>query len=445
MTNQKEKELFRFLFFSQLQGKPVYNPDGKIVGRVYDFVARSGEKYPPITAMIFSAGWIAPALFICPWENIEMTAANEFHITQKQLLIFSHRKAENEIFLRKEVLDQQIIDTHGGKVVRVNDLHLLSAEGQLRLAHADIGMRGIVRRMGWESWIDALVRVLNPKSKYLKQDHFITWKVVQLLTLSAPKGGDEAIRPHRLQLNVDQKQLAKLHPADLAEILEDLDYRERAALFSTLDAETASDALAEIDPSLQPALLESVDKEKALDIVESMPPDEAADLLNTLSEEQSREILNKMDKQDAQELSQLLEYEPDSAGGMMTTQVTTLNQDMTVDQVLQYLRKNVPSATSIYYLYVVDNDKKLIGVLTLRHLVVADPQTPISQIMISNPIAVKLEDHAEKIADLNEKYNLLAVPVVDDQNRIQGVITVDDVLDHVVTSAWKSKIIRKLT
>jgi magnesium transporter len=443
MANTKEKELFRFLFFSQLQGKPVYNPDGKIVGRVYDFVARSGEKYPQITALIFAAGWITPSLFICPWENIAITETNEFRLTQKQLLIFSHRKAENEIFLRKEILDQQIIDTHGGKVVRVNDLHLLSAEEQLRLAHADIGMRGIVRRLGWENGIDALVRVFNRKSKYLKQEHFITWKVVQLLTLTPPKGGDEAIRPHRLQLNIDQTQLTKLHPADLAEILEDLDYRERAALFSTLDAETASDALAEVDPSLQSALLESVDKEKALDIVESMPPDEAADLLNTLSEAQSQEILNNMDKQDAQEISQLLEYEPDTAGGMMTPRFTTLTQEMTVEQVFQYLRKNVPSAESIYYLYVVDNANQLIGVLTLRHLVVADPQTSITQIMIPNPISVKLNDHAEKIADLNEKYNLLAVPVVDDQNRIKGVITVDDVLAHVVTSAWKTKIIRR--
>jgi magnesium transporter len=443
MANTKEKELFRFLFFSQLQGRSVYNPDGKVVGRLYDFVATAGDKYPQITAIIFAAGWINPSLFICPWNTVEMTDTNEFRLTQKELLFFSHRKAENEIFLRKEVLDQQIIDTHGGKVVRVNDLHLLKAEGQLRLAHADIGMRGIVRRLGWEKFIDNIVRILNKKSKYLKQEHFITWKVVQLLTLAPPKGGDEAIRPHRLQLNVDQTQLTRLHPADLAEILEDLDYRERAALFSTLDTETASDALAEVDPSLQPALLESVDKEKALDIVESMPPDEAADLLNTLSEAQSQEILNKMDKQDAQEISQLLEYDPDTAGGMMTTRFTTLTQEMTVEQVFQYLRENVPSAESIYYLYVVDKDEQLIGVLTLRHLVVADPKTLITQIMIPNPISVKLDDHAETIADLNEKYNLLAVPVVDDQNRIQGVITVDDVLAHVVTSAWRTNIIRK--
>jgi CBS domain-containing protein/sporulation protein YlmC with PRC-barrel domain len=443
MVNVKEKELFRFLFFSQLQGKPVYNPDGEKVGRVYDFVATTGDKYPPITALIFAAGWIQPALFICPWENVAMTDTDEFRLTQKQLLVFSHRKAENEIFLRKEILDQQIIDTHGGKVVRVNDLHLLQAEGQLRLAHADIGLRGLVRRMGWEHFIDSIVHVLNANSKYLKQEQYITWKVVQLLTLKPPKGGDEAIRPHRLQLNIDQAQLKKLHPADLAEILEDLDYRERAALFSTLDAETASDALVEVDPSLQPALLESVDKEKAIDIVESMAPDEAADLLNTLPKEQSQELLLQLDKKDAQEIGQLLEYDPDTAGGMMTTRFTTLTQDMTAEQVLQYLRTNIPSAESIYYLYVVDNQNQLIGVLTLRHLVVADPKTLLNQIMIPNPIAVKLHDRVDRIAELNEKYNLLAIPVVDDRNQIKGVITVDDVLGHVVTSAWRTKVTRR--
>jgi Mg2+ transporter MgtE len=266
---------------------------------------------------------------------------------------------------------------------------------------------------------------------------------VQLLTLAPPRGGDDAIRPHRLQLSIEQNQLGKLRPADLAEIIEELDYRERAALFRTLDAETASDTLAEVDPSLQSTLLEAVDKEKAVDIVESMAPDEAADLMNVLPEEQSQELLQQMDKQDAHEISQLLEYDPDTAGGIMTTRFTTLTQEMTVEQVLSYLRSNSPSAESIYYLYVIDEKNQLTGVLTLRHLVVADPKTPISQIMITNPIHVQVQDRVEQIAALNEKYNLLAVPVVDEQNRMKGVITVDDVLGHVVTSAWRSKVTRR--
>ena len=238
-----------------------------------------------------------------------------------------------------------------------------------------------------------------------------------------------------------QRQLKELHPADIAEILTDLDTHERATMFRSLDPETAADALAEVeDPRIQTQLLETVSQEHAADILEEMQPDEAADLLSELPQETSTALLRKMEVDEAQDVRELLTYAPDTAGGMMTTEFVALPADLTVEEAFARLRTAAPDVEHIYYLFVIDADQRLVGVLNLRQLIMAAPQARLQEIMIQNPARVHHTDSRDTVAEIVEKYELLGLPVVDDNDVIVGMITVDDVLSHIASQAWKRKL-----
>jgi magnesium transporter len=346
----------------------------------------------------------------------------------------SKMDAPGEILLREALLDKQIVDMGGAKVVRVNDLHFLKlGRSDLRLVHVDVGTRGLVRRMGWQPTMDALLRRFAPRSQYLSAERLIRWQYVQPLSLDASA--------QSIRLSVLQRQLKELHPADIAEILTDLDTHERATMFRSLDPETAADALAEVeDPRIQTQLLETVSQEHAADILEEMQPDEAADLLSELPQETSTALLRKMEVDEAQDVRELLTYPPDTAGGMMTTEFVALPADLTVEEAFARLRIAAPDVEHIYYLFVVDADQRLVGVLNLRHLIMAQPQARLQEIMIQNPARAHHTDSHDTVAEIVEKYELLGLPVVDDNDVIVGMITVDDVLSHIASQAWKRKL-----
>jgi Mg/Co/Ni transporter MgtE len=285
-----------------------------------------------------------------------------------------------------------------------------------------VGFRGLVRRMGWEPLVDRAVGLVRREARYLSSDQLVSWKLVQPLDRS----------PGRVRMEVAQRLLATLHPADLAEIMEDLDRDQRTVLLARLDVETAADALEEAPPELASQLLEEVAPEKAADILEEMAPDEAADVLEEMPGEARQEVLAAMERPEAREVQELLAYHPDSAGGLMTPDRLQVFPEQTLAEATGELRRRAEELPFVYELYVVDNAGRLVGYLTLRDLLLHDPAAVVKDVMREPPATVLLEERLRDVAGAAAKYNLMTVPVLDRLGKLHGMVTVDDILSEVV-------------
>jgi CBS domain-containing protein/sporulation protein YlmC with PRC-barrel domain len=413
--NQNLKE---FYFFSDFLNRKVYSHSGKKAGKIVDFVAERIEPYPMILGMVIRAG---RKKFYLPWEKAIQIEPRIILPEGNLVDLNAFLSGRDVVLLRDEVMDKQIVDTYGAKVVRVNDLHVLKIDSRLRLVHVDVGFRGLMRRVGWEKPVD---RILEWLFSYKLPNQFISWKYVQLLS-----GSD------LLHLSVSQKKLSHLHPADLADIIEDLSGRERSAIFHALDPETAAETLEEIDPKIQKALIETTPLEKASDIVEEMSPSDAADLLGDLSEERAEEILEGMEQERAEDVRELLVHPDESAGGLMTTAYLSLTPDITVEAAISRLKSEAPNLDIIDYIYVVDEEEALQGVISIRDLLTAHSQKPLSEIQTPRVVSVKQDEDQNKVVDAFAKYGFRALPVLDDENRLRGVISFRSVLDVLAPDA----------
>jgi magnesium transporter len=406
--NQNLKE---FYFFSDFLNQRVYNPSNQRVGRISDLVAERAEPYPMIIGMMIR---VRRGNRYLPWEKI-IQIEPRLTLSEEELKDLKATLPEKElILLREEVMDKQIVDTFGAKVVRVNDLHFLRVDSRLRLVHVDVGFRGLMRRVGWEKVADRALRWLF---SYVLPNQFISWKYVQLLS-----GSD------LLHLSVSQKKLSHLHPADLADIIEDLSGRERSAIFHALDAETAAEALEEIDPKIQKALIETISVEKASDIVEEMSPSDAADLLADLPEERAEEILEGMEQEIAEDLRELLVHPDETAGGLMTTAYLSLTPKVTVEAAIGRLKSEAPDLDIMDYIFVVDEEEVLQGVVSIRDLLTAHSHQTLSEIQPARVVSVKLEEDQNEVAEAFAKYGFRALPVVDEEGHLKGVISFRSVL-----------------
>ncbi len=413
---------FRFLFFTDLVGKKVVGADGEPIGRLADLVAVSGEPYPPVESMVVRSG---KRLSQVPWSSVASVNGTIQLAAGAAVSPAPAAPVADRVRLGQEVLDRQIVDIEGAKLVRVNDLHFLETKGQLRVAHVDVGFRGLVRRMGWQRPVDGLVSMLRPRSRYLNADTLLSWKLVQPIENA----------PGRVRIEATKKALASLHPADLAEIMEDLDRHQREILFQRLDVETAADALEEASTEVATELLEAVPPEKAADILEEMAPDEAADALSELPGDTREELLQAMEKLEAAEVAELLEYHPRSAGGLMTPDVVELPGTATVADAYADLRRRAADLPLVYELFVVEGGV-LQGMVTLKDLVLAaDPATPLATLLREVPASVTADADVRDVARAASKYNLLSVPVVDRAGSLMGMVTVDDILAEVVDAA----------
>ncbi|HET9595771.1 MAG TPA: CBS domain-containing protein [Anaeromyxobacteraceae bacterium] len=411
----------RFVFFSTLLRAPVLDASRAPVGRLVDLAASTGEPYPPVETLFVRSG--RARTMMAPWTAVDRVEGGALLLRPGTALEPApERLPPDRLRLAGELLDRQIVDVEDAKLVRVNDLHFLDVKGQLRIAHVDVGFRGLVRRMGWERAVDGLVRALRPGSGYLHAEQLLSWKLVQPLDRS----------PGRVRLEVAQKALAQLHPADLAEIMEDLNRDERAALLSRLDVETAADALEEAPPEITAQLLEDVPPERAADILEEMQPDEAADVLGELPQEAREELLEAMERPEASEVQQLLGWPRDSAGGLMTPDRLQLEPGATVADALAEVRRRADELPLVYEIFLTDRAGKLTGVLTLRDLVLAEPTTPLHRIAREPPATVEPEVRVRAVAGAAAKYNLVSVPVVDRTGVLLGMVTVDDILAEVL-------------
>ena len=408
------------LYLSQVIGRPVRDMNGEPIGKVADLIVAVGERYPPVTGLVISTD--GRQIFL-PWSSVSSLDTDGARLKTSTLDINKFQQRENEILLKLDLLDKQIVDIDGRRVVRVNDVSLDEISGSMRLVAVDVGVAGILRRMGVEGPYRTLARNLRLPMR----ERYIDWEDVDPLESSIA-----AVR-----LRVPHAGLAELHPADLATIIDQLTPKDRAGVLASLGDEQVADAIEEMEPETQVEVLEDLEPDRAADILEEMSPDDAADLVADLSETTRQEILSLMEKDEAEEVQELLGYPEESAGGIMTTEYIALPANVTAGQAIDKLRELEPDAETIYYVYVIDKDENLVGVLSLRDLIVAKPEMAISEVMIKEPITVRVLDDQDHVAGVIARYNLLAVPVVNDVGHLEGIVTVDDALDAVAPSAGR--------
>ena len=320
-------------------------------------------------------------------------------------------------------MDKQIIDTDGARVVRVNDVELIRVNGTIYVSNVDISWLGIMRRMG----LAGLAKFLANRSK----QKGISWDDVELLR-----------RDQSMRLRVAAEKLHDLHPADLAEIVSDLNRLESGQLLDTLDVKHLADTLEEIEPEFQAELIEHMTDEKVADVLEEMEPDEAADLLGDMPKERKEDLLALMEEEDAKDVRKLMAYPEESAGGIMTTEYASILPNLTAAEAIQLLHGMADEVETMFYVYVVDEKEHLIGVFSLSDLIFAPPEQSVSNFMTDRIITVNLTDDQETVAQTVAKYDLIAVPVVDDQNHLHGIVTADDALDKIIPTAWKKRLPR---
>jgi magnesium transporter len=411
------------LYLSQAIGSPVLDAHGEPIGKVADLIVAIGDRYPPVTGLVVATG--RRSIFL-PWSHVASFDVSGARLSTGTIDITRFQQRPNEIQLRQDLLDKQIVDIDGRKVVRVNDLSLDDVEGKLHLVAVDVGAAGLLRRLGLERGYRVLARNLRLPTP----ERYIDWEDVDPVETSIAS----------IRLRVPHGGLTELHPADLATIIDQLAPRDRAGVLAALDNEAAADAIEEMEPDTQVEVLEALPPERAADILEEMSPDDAADLVADLSDETREELLALMERDEAEELGGLLAYPEDTAGGMMTTEFVAVPAELSAAATIDRLRELEPDAETIYYVYVVDPEGRLVGVLSLRDLIVAPPSTPIGEVMIDEPVAVEVTADRDDVASVVARYNLLAVPVVEESGRLVGIVTVDDAIDTILPASWRRRV-----
>ncbi|MCK4427246.1 MAG: magnesium transporter [candidate division Zixibacteria bacterium] len=417
----EENTLKMFVFLSEILNRRVIDSEGKIVGKVVDLRARLGELFPDIVS-VHVRQKKAKKLLAFPWQSVESINGNVIRLKQNaEEQCIDLEIKEGEILLRDEILDKQVVDTYGAKIERANDLHLLLAEGQLRLVHVDFGIRGIFRRLGWIRYVDALT---NWFFAYQVPNKLLSWKYIQPLSHDP--------RKKTLKLNFTHRKLSEIHPSDLADILEELDKHERSYVFHTLDVETQADALEEVNSETKVSLIEDLSDERASDVIEEMEPDEAADLLLDLPEEKKKELIQRMEKDTRVELEELLKFKEGTAGSIMTPDFIACLQTDTAKKAMEIFKRSTDPLDTISYIYVKNDQEKLVGVVTLRDLILNQPETPVGSFMNRRLIKLRTDDSVKEVAETFKKYKFLALPVVDEDDRMKGIITLRDGIEAIL-------------
>jgi len=421
MKNDSEQQSLKmFVFLSEILNRRVINSEGRIIGKVVDLRVRLGELFPPVVSVRLRQKG-SKELIPFPWYSVESINENVIRLKKDaEGRRLDLKIEEGEMLLRDEILDKQVVDTYGAKVERVNDLHLLLAEGELRVMHVDFGIRGIFRRLGWIRYVDAFTNWLFA---YQIPSKLLSWKYIQPLSHDPKKMA--------LKLNVTHRKLSEIHPPDLADILEDLDRHERSYVFESLDVEAQADALEEVDDQTRVSIIEGVPEERASDIIEEMEPDEAVDLLQDLPDEKKQELIKALEEDKREKLEELLRFEEETAGGIMTPDFISCLQTDSVEKVMGIFKQSDNPLNNISYIYVIDEQEKLIGVVTLRDLILNPVNAKISSFMNRDIIKLKVDDPLKQVAETFKKYKFLTIPVVDGQNRMEGIITLRDGVEAI--------------
>lgn len=413
------------IYLSQVLGKPICDAEGEKVAKICDLVVRYGEDdYPPVIGLV--ARYRRRNFFI-GWNRIAAFNENGARLNTDVLDLRPFARREGEVLLAKDVLDKQLIDVEGKRVVRVNDVQLIEVADRWLVTGADVGIHGFLRR-------------LFPKGLYPNRPvEVIDWADVGYLATDTPT----AI----VQLKKSKDKLSRLHPFEIAQLAESLSPIHRTEIVESLDNETAAETLEEMSTENQARILEEMDEKRAADILQEMSPDDAVDVLEEMSEKKAKELFELMEEEEKEEVAELMSFRSDTAGGIMTTEFVTLPRKLTVAQTIARLREMAKTPNMIYYLYVVEDEGswKLSGVISLRSLILADPTLLLEQVMRKSFQFVHPDASAEEAARKIAEYNLLALPVVDEWGEINGIITVDDAMEILLPKSLKSHLPKLFT
>jgi flagellar motility protein MotE (MotC chaperone)/sporulation protein YlmC with PRC-barrel domain len=406
------------LYLSAVLKKPLTNASGELLGTLCDLAITPGEEFPIVCQVLIRRGG---RTFAVNWDKIALFNPAVISVSLSVAELVVYQETGSEILVKRDILDKQIVDVNGAKVVRVNDLKLGLHGDNLCLISVDVGFRGLLRRMGYE-------KVWAKMQKEIPQRE-ISWQFVGHLEANAA----------RLTLTMAREQISEMHPADLAHIISRLPRQNIKTVLNSLDDETAGEAIHELEPELRSRVISELESRRASDILEEMSPDEAADVIGDLSAEKAEELLGLMDAEDAEEIQELLVHEEDCAGGMMNNSFISISAKMSVEDALAQVKLQAPEVDTVYYAYVLDDFERPLGVVSLKELLIQDGELAVSTIMTENLKSVPIDADPKEILEIIAKYNLIAVPVLDQEKKMVGIVTVDDILERFLPQALKHK------
>jgi magnesium transporter len=398
------------LYVSQIIGSPITDTRNEKFASIKDVLVSYGsDDYPPVVGVIAR---LRRRDFFVSARNIAAIDENGARLSSAKLDLTPFERREGEVLLGKDVLDNQLIDVDGKRVVRVNDVQLIDTGDRWRVSGADVSFQGFLRR-------------LMPKGFYGNDRpvEVLDWADVGYLATDTATV--------TVQLKSSKDKLSRLHPVEIAQLAESLSPVHRTEVVESLDDEIAADTLEEMSTEAQARILEEMDDERAADILEEMSPDDAVDVLSELDDDRAQQLFDLMEDAEKADVAELMHFEHDTAGGLMTTEFVHVPQDLTVGETIVRLREMAETPNMIYYLYVVEQEDswKLAGLISLRSLILADPRLKLSDVMRKEFRYAHPSDSADEAAQLISEYNLLALPVVDDEGDIAGIITVDDAME----------------
>lgn len=409
-------------YLSRILGNKVWTEINRSAGKLVDLVIDVAAVRPQVTAVKIKMG---NQYRIVDFSHFSIVKTKNQYMIHCELLKDREIATENTLFLVKHILDKQIVDMDGRKVVRVNDLKLAIVSTGVYLLAADIGFEGLLRRLG----------VAKPLKKMLKPlgitipSRFLLWDDVEAI---------DSFR-HGIMLSKSYSKLSALHPSDLADILEELDRAAQAAVFASLEVAKAADVLEELETEAQLNVIENLTVDQATVMLETMPTDEVADILEEMNEDQADQLLNRMKRKVSEEVRELMNYPEKAVGSLMTTEFVSFQENLTVYEAMNELRRQKPDPEILYYLYIVDQNNRLIASISLRDLLFAKQEAMLSEMMDRNFLFIFADEQIEILNEMMTKYNLLGVPVVDPQMSLIGMVHIHDVVDHLLKSSRRRR------
>jgi CBS domain-containing protein/sporulation protein YlmC with PRC-barrel domain len=411
-------------YFSQFAGSRFFNPEGEALGKISDFLidvlAWSVESHEPQRPRVIAIRVKCGKDFrTFEFQSFEIRKyKGKLRLICRDLKELNTDSIQNCLWLKENILDKQIVDLEGRKLVRVNDIRMVMIPSGTYALAVDVGIEGLLRRLG----------ALGPINRFVESfglslpTRMILWDDIEAVDFSNSS----------IKLSKTSSKLHTLHPSDLADIIEDLDKASRTYVFSTLDEEKAADVLEELEPEVQAHIIESLPKEKVADVLEKMPADEVADIMDELGVRKVEELLNEMEDQSSKEVRELLEYPDKVVGSIMTTDYMTFSADLTVEETFAALRKEKPEPSYIYSIFVVDKKDRFISSISLGELAISDPALTLGQVMKRDPVSVYDDDDIDSLAEIVSKYNLLAVPVINRSQELEGVVVIEDIVEDLL-------------
>lgn len=411
-------------FLSSVLYKKIYDEEGDYVGKLCDIYVTTQDGLPKIIGYKVKKNG---ELINCEFKHINFYADNE-KVTIKGYGDREIILQKYSYLLSKHLLDRQIVDINGKKLVRVNDLRIAEIAGEYRLIAVDCSTMGLARRLG----VEAIARKLYKCVKKQPEDGLIVWDSVEALDMI----------DNNLVLSVPYKKLSKLHPADLADILEDMDINYRKKVFESLDKDLAADTLEEIEPDIQGDILESISQSKIEELLDNIPNDEIADMLDEVDEETAEKILLDMEKEDADEIRSLMEYEDETVGSIMNKDFIAFNLNITAHETIELLREMNPEDEVCHYIYITDEHGKLQGAVSLKDLILSASHKKLRNIMKIDIINIRDDAALEDAIELSSKYDILSLPVVDKEEKLCGIVIMNDIIEEILLPTWRKSLKR---